>query len=477
MKFKPYPEYKESGVPWLGKVPGHWTSKVGLAILKEKQVKNIGLKEKTVLTLSYGKIKVKPQDKLHGLIPDSFETYQIVEPEDIIIRPTDLQNDKVSLRVGKVKDKGIITSAYICLKPIDGLKADYAHLLLHSLDLMKVFYGLGSGLRQNLSWLDFKRLPFFIPNPVEQTQIARFLDYKSTQIARFIRAKKRMIELLKEQKQAIINDAVTGKVDVRTGKPYPKYKESGVEWLEKVPEGWQIRRLNQISNKITNGFVGPTRDIMKERGIPYIQGIHIKNRKIQFTPDGPFYVSKEWSEEHLRSVLKKDDVLVVQTGSVGEVGLVQAEFEGANCHALIIIQTKKEICLGHFLVGLLSSQFGFQSLMNIKTGDILFHLNSTRIKYLVLPMPSIEEQINIRKFIDTHTLAMDLTISRTEREISLIQEYRTRLIADVVTGKIDVRDIIVPEIPEEVSIAESDSEAVKLEEESDQSLEPSEVEE
>src|ERR1035441_8373764 len=108
---KPYPEYKESGLPWLGKIPAHWNEQPGFAVFREKQEKNTGLREKRVLSLSYGRIVIKSADKLHGLVPDSFETYQIVNPGDIIIRSTDLQNDWTSLRVGLVHDRGIITSA------------------------------------------------------------------------------------------------------------------------------------------------------------------------------------------------------------------------------------------------------------------------------------------------------------------------------------------------------------------------------
>ena len=190
MSLKPYPQYKNSGLPWLGDVPKHWDQLPGIAVLSEKQIKNTGLKEKTVLSLSYGKIVIKPIEKLHGLVPDSFETYQIVEPGDIIIRSTDLQNDKVSLRVGEVKNDGIITSAYLCLRPMNGFHSRYAYLLLHGLDLMKVFYGLGSGLRQNLSWTDFKRLPFFLPQLDEQHQIARYLDWKTSQINKVHKSKK-----------------------------------------------------------------------------------------------------------------------------------------------------------------------------------------------------------------------------------------------------------------------------------------------
>ncbi len=120
-----YPAYKDSGVPWLGMVPEHWKKSPGFAAFREKQVKNTGMREKTVLSLSYGRIVVKPPEKLHGLVPESFETYQIVEPGDIIIRSTDLQNDWNSLRVGLVRDRGIITSAYLCFKTTDTLIPEY----------------------------------------------------------------------------------------------------------------------------------------------------------------------------------------------------------------------------------------------------------------------------------------------------------------------------------------------------------------
>ena len=114
--YKKYDAYKDSGIDWLGEIPSHWVIKPGFTVIKERQEKNIGLKENTVLSLSYGNIVIRPEEKLTGLVPESFETYQIVYPTDIIIRPTDLQNDKTSLRAGYSRNKGIITSAYINLQ-------------------------------------------------------------------------------------------------------------------------------------------------------------------------------------------------------------------------------------------------------------------------------------------------------------------------------------------------------------------------
>ena len=244
---KPYPEYKDSGLPWLRSIPAHWDEKPGIAVLREKSDKNTGLKERRVLSLSYGRIVVKPEEKLHGLVPDSFETYQIVNPGDIIVRSTDLQNDWTSLRVGLVRDRGIITSAYMCLRVLGLLTPHFAFLLLHSYDLRKFFYGLGSGLRQNLSFNDFKRLPFPIPPPCEQRTIGRFIDHANRQIERYIRAKRKLIALLNEQKQAIINHVVTRGLD-----PDVSLKDSGIPWLGKVPTHWDTSRLKFETSHIVD---------------------------------------------------------------------------------------------------------------------------------------------------------------------------------------------------------------------------------
>src|ERR1700746_3229340 len=131
---KPYPEYKESGLPWLGGIPRHWDTGPRFAAFCEKQTKNTGMREKTVLSLSYGRIVVKPVEKLHGLVPESFETYQIVNPGDIVLRTTDLQNDHTSLRIGMVRDRGIITSAYLALRVNAGVSPHFGFQFLNVWD-------------------------------------------------------------------------------------------------------------------------------------------------------------------------------------------------------------------------------------------------------------------------------------------------------------------------------------------------------
>lgn len=205
---------KDSGVEWIGQVPEHWELTIGMNVFRENKRDNKGMKENTVLSLSYGKIIIKPEEKLFGLVPESFETYQIVEPNDIIIRCTDLQNDQTSLRTGLAQDKGIITSAYLNLKVINNYSAKFLHYYLHALDITKVLYKFGSGLRQNLSFLDFKRLPIIDIPLAEQQQIADYLDAQIIKIDQAIALKTAHIEKLKEYKSVLINDVVTGKVRV-----------------------------------------------------------------------------------------------------------------------------------------------------------------------------------------------------------------------------------------------------------------------
>ena len=205
---------KDSGIDWIGQIPAHWNVGPGRMCIYENKSKNTGMLESTVLSLSYGRVIVKSEDKMTGLVPESYETYQIIQPGDIVIRGTDLQNDVTSLRTGLARDKGIITSAYICLRSKENADSYFLHYLLHSYDAKKVFYGLGSGLRQNLSYVDFKYLAMPLPSIKEQRAIVEFLDEYCAKVDSSIAIKDHQIAALKEYKSNLSNAAVTGKIKV-----------------------------------------------------------------------------------------------------------------------------------------------------------------------------------------------------------------------------------------------------------------------
>jgi type I restriction enzyme S subunit len=208
----PNVKMKDSGVEWIGEIPEGWEVVPGFRIFREVHRKNIGLIEENVLSLSYGKIIVKPIEKLVGLVPESFETYQIVEAGEIIVRCTDLQNDQTSLRTGLVTQRGIITSAYLNLKVNNSCQPEYYHWFLHALDVTKVLYKFGSGLRQNLSFNDFKRMPIVALPKSEQLEISAFCNDLTNRVDSAISSKEKEIHQLKEYKATLINSAVTGKI-------------------------------------------------------------------------------------------------------------------------------------------------------------------------------------------------------------------------------------------------------------------------
>ena len=207
-------EMKVNSIPWLDDVPIHWDILPLYCCFDERKNKNSFGTEQNLLSLSYGRIIRKDINTNGGLLPESFNTYNIVEAGDIIIRPTDLQNDKRSLRTGYVNEKGIITSAYIALKSITDLNSKYVHYLLHSYDVMKVFYNMGNGVRQGLNYDEFKKLLILKPPKEEQDAVVEYLNAKCTEIESIISEKKEQLSTLAEYKKSLIYEYVTGKKEV-----------------------------------------------------------------------------------------------------------------------------------------------------------------------------------------------------------------------------------------------------------------------
>ena len=272
---------------------------------------------------------------------------------------------------------------------------------------------------------------FVLPSTDEQCTIAAFLDYETARIDQLIAKQQQLIELLKEKRQAVISHAVTKGLN-----PNAPMKDSGVEWLGQVPEHWDVCSMSSLTTKITNGYVGPTRDIFVEAGVTYLQSLHIKNNRIDFHT--PYYVSKEWSRSKAKSILNFGDVLIVQTGDIGQVACVDGKFVGANCHALIIASPIERL-RGQFLSLQLNSNYGFHSLKSIQTGALHPHLNCSYVKTVKIPLPPEKEQEAILEFVGQKIKKFDGIMDSAERAVILLQERRTALISAAVTGKIDLR--------------------------------------
>ena len=206
---------RETSVSWVESIPRHWEEKALIQYAEEQQVKNKGMIEDNLLSLSYGKIINKDINTTDGLLPASFEGYQIVYDGNIILRLTDLQNDHKSLRTGLVTQTGIITSAYTCLKTREGIIPEYLQLQLHVADLCKVFYGMGGGVRQSIGFKDIRGMLIAVPPIDEQKQILENVHGVEEPVNRAIQKNREIISELETLKKRLIADVVTGKIDVR----------------------------------------------------------------------------------------------------------------------------------------------------------------------------------------------------------------------------------------------------------------------
>jgi type I restriction enzyme S subunit len=441
---KPYPEYKESGLPWLGHVPRHWDLRPAFGAYVPIHEKNRGMKEKTVLSLSYGRIVIKPAEKLHGLVPESFETYQIVNPGDIVLRTTDLQNDHTSLRVGMVRNRGIITSAYLALKVNTGVNPDFGHQFLNVWDTSKAIYGYGSGLRQNLDFTHFKRMPVALPPPDEQAAIVRFLDYANGRLERTIRAKTKVIALLNEQKQAIIHRAVTRGLDSNV-----PLKPSGIPWLGDIPQHWEVSRVKNEFRCLNTRRVplnSVQRGRMTLRAYDYYGASGVIDKVDDYLFDGELLLI---AEDGANLVLRNLPLAIIAKGKFW-----------VNNHAHILKPKRGNIV---YLANILET-------LNYTpwiSGAAQPKLTKDRLLSISIAVAPTGEQDAIVRHTSEQTRPLVVAISRLEREIEFMREYRSRLVADVVTGKLDVRKA-ASKLPDEAVSTEPMSDVEEVAEEAEE---------
>ena len=211
----PDAEMKDSRVEWIGNTPKHWNDLSLSQCVFEQCISNKDVHHQNLLSLSYGQIVRKDINKTDGLLPSSFDTYQVVNKGNIVLRLTDLQNDKKSLRTGIANETGIVTSAYLTLNCYEHINPEYLHYILHCYDLRKVFYGLGGGLRQNCTFREIRKLVIYRPPLSEQHAIVAYIQQMEERINKAIASIEREIGLVKEYKTRLVSDVVTGKVDVR----------------------------------------------------------------------------------------------------------------------------------------------------------------------------------------------------------------------------------------------------------------------
>ena len=432
--FPKYDSYKNSGVEWVGDVPKHWDVLPGRVTLSLNKEKNMGNVEDTVLSLSYGRLVIKSPEKLTGLVPESFEGYQIINPGDIIIRPTDLQNDWTSLRVGLAKDRGIITSAYLGLKHDDKVSSEYLYYLLHSYDLLKVYYGMGTGLRQNLSWDDFKYLPLTLPPKSEQDRIVTFLDQKTVEIDALIAKKQRQIELLDEQKAILINRAVT-----RGLNPNAKLKPSGIEWIGEIPVAWKVMKLRRIlATSPKNGISPP---ISPEGGTPTLSIAAVKGGRVSFG-DSVKYADISRREAAQYEISEGDILALRGNGSrhlVATCGIVGTDSPSRCIYPDLLIRLVPDKRTNpSYFVSLMNGPLRDGIELASKTSAGIWKVSGESLSSLSVPQPPLEEQNAIVEHVTEITTAKQANEDSLIKQIKSLNTLRSTLIAHAVTGRIKV---------------------------------------
>lgn len=421
---------KDSGIEWIGEIPEKWEVTPLYMCFTERRNKNRLGKEKNLLSLSYGHIVQKNIEAKGGLLPESFTTYNIIEPGDIIIRPTDLQNDKRSLRTGLSNEHGIITSAYIDLKPLKNVNSNYYHYLLHSYDIQKVFYNMGNGVRQGSNYSEFSKLRVLAPESIEQQQIANFLDRKTTEIDELIDKINIEIDTLKQYQSSVITQAVTKGLD-----PNVQMKDSGIEWIGEIPETWKTIKIKYLVDKLERGTAPKYTELYETQVVnqaTFSKGFFDKsNMRYSTIP-----------ASQSRGLLQYQDVLVASTGG-GVLGKVHyfTEHEEfvADSHVTIVrfIAQKLIPKFGYYYLSTLYDVFN-NVMAQGSTNQI--ELKRDTFANSFIPFPRIEEQRVIVDYLDQKVTQIQKLINSKQQQINQLTEYKNSLIFEYVTGKKQVKE-------------------------------------
>ena len=413
---KKYDNYKDSGVEWIGEIPEHWDVK------KLKFISKIcnGQDQKAVI--------------------DDNGIYPIYGSGGIFGKANSFLFDQPSVLLGR---KGTIDKPQYVVEPFwtvdtsyytkikDGFSTRLFYYLCTTINFE--LYKYGSAI-PSMTQGHLNEIKFSIPNTLdEQTAIANYLDHKTTQIDTLIAKKEQFISLLQEERTAIINQAVTKGLD-----PKVKMKDSGIEWLGEIPEHWEVTRLGFLSSKIGDGLHG-TPNYVDNSDFKFINGNNIGNGQISI-----YEHTKCVSEDEYifnKKELNQNSILMSINGTIGNLGFYKGEkvMLGKSVAYINIIDSKAL----NYTYKYLESESCKTYIDNQLSGSTIKNLSLYSINKIPIPFPSFDEQKEIVDFITIKTNEINILISKSQQEIELLKEYKTALISEVVTGKVDVRDVIL----------------------------------
>lgn len=433
--YKRYDEYRNLNENWLHEIPAHWKTAFLSSLFTEHKEKNKGIKNSNLLSLSYGRIKRKDINGKSGLLPESFETYNIIQKDDIVLRLTDLQNDHKSLRTGLSKEDGIVTSAYVTLRrKTPNINAAYFHYYLHAFDVHKCFYGMGEGVRQSLSYDGIKRLTLVIPPEDEQTQIVRFLDFQTFQINELVKSNKKQIELLVEYLKATFRKV-----------------------SQKATRRIKIKRLVSLQqNFITpdakkyyckTGMYNRGRGIFRRQAV---LGENLGDSKFQWVQKNCVMLSGQFSWEGATYIT------------------TEADENALASHRYYLLKITSDLITPEFLWAYFMSDEGFMQLNLCSHGAAGRNrpLNIKELLNVEIPIPENED--NLEQIKKAARLVMSFRAT-DKNQTELLDEFKMCLISRAVTGAIDVRNIAIPEFDDSTDYEENDD-AIDCDEDTDEEV-------
>jgi type I restriction enzyme S subunit len=431
----PYPEYKESGLPWLGRVPSTWRVVRNGSLFGQRN--QTGHEALPILEVSL-KTGVRVRDfenSTRKQVMSDLGKYKRTAKNDVAYNMMRMWQGAV----GVSPVDGLVSPAYVVARPYPHVEPRFFVALFRTGDYMSEIDSCSHGIvkdRNRLYWDRFKQILSPCPPPAEQAAIVRFLDWANGRLERAIRAKRKVIALLHEQKQAIIHRAVTRGLD-----PSVPLKPSGIPWLGAIPQHWEVRPLKavcEIQSGITLGkdYVGQTTE-----EYPYLRVANVQAGHANLAVVKTIRVTRT---EAQRCMLQRGDVLMTEGGDPDKLGRGCVwDSQVTPClhqNHVFAVRPNRSKLEPHFLSALMGTTYArayFQSTAKQTTN--LASTNKTKIGQFEVLLPKVDEQQRILTALHDETRPVHTAISRLEREIELLREYRTRLIADMVTGKLDVR--------------------------------------
>ena len=430
-----------------------WRSVRLASLFHENTVKNEDFLLSNALQFRYGSIVQKKKFDLTSDLIETYKKYTLIQPGDIMINGLNLNYDFITQRVALVPSTGIITSAYICLRPRNSVNYRFYTYYLKALDALKVFNGLGTGIRLTLSYDSIKNMVLPLPPREEQDQIVRYLDWQVSKINRLIVAKRKEIALLHEQHKRRISEAVLHGNDDGCCQ-----KDSGVEWIGMIPEHWSVIRCK---------YVFTERD---ERSIAGEEEHLSMSQKYGLVPDSKLDERRMLSESYVggKVCYKNDLVLNRLKAHLGVFAL--SPQKGVISPDYTVLIPNAERILPTYGEAVLKSDLCRRELRIRVRGIIegFWRLYTDDFNTIVIPLPPLKEQEQIMKHLSALNNKFTALKQRLEQEINILHELRTRLISDVVTGQVDVRSIKVPDneyINNEITEEEFEEESENNEEE------------